>query len=68
MDNILVSMEKRLFEATARAEAAAERCEKLAELLELKVSQAEGETDALDRIDAQEEAIMELAEIVGGEE
>lgn len=68
MDNILVSMEKRLFEATARAEAAAERCEKLANLLELKLADCEDGQDALERIDAQEEAIMELAEIVGGEE
>ncbi len=65
---ILRSMEERLAKATARAEAAADRCEKLAALLELKVAEGEEETDALERIDAQEEAIMELAEIIGGEE
>ena len=54
--------------ATARAEAAAARCEKLAELLELKLAEGEDGQDALERIDAQEEAIMELAEIIGGEE
>jgi hypothetical protein len=34
----------------------------------MKIAEAEGEPDALERIDAQEEAIMELAEIIGGEE
>ena len=58
----------RLARATARAEAAAERCEKLADLLELKLAETEEGVDALERIDAQEEAIMELAEIIGGEE
>ena len=61
-------LEQRVARVTARAEAAAERCEKLAALLELKIAQDEGEADTLERIDAQEEAIMELAEIVGGEE
>lgn len=65
---VKVSQEERLMKATARAEAAAVRCEKLAELLELKVAEAEDGQDALERIDAQEEAIMELAEIVGGDE
>ena len=64
----VISLQERLVSAAARAEAAAARCEKLADLLELKVAEADGEPDALERIDAQEEAIMELAEIVGGEE
>ena len=58
----------RLARAAARAEAAANRCEKLADLLELKLAEGEEGTDALERIDAQEEAIMELAEIIGGDE
>ena len=61
------TMEERLTRATARAEMAAARCEKLADLLELKLAESEDGADSLDRIDAQEEAIMELAEIVGGE-
>lgn len=65
---IKIGMEERMARATARAEAAAERCEKLAELLELKLAEGEEDVDALERIDAQEEAIMELAEIIGGEE
>jgi uncharacterized protein GlcG (DUF336 family) len=65
---IRTELEIRLARAAARAEAAADRCEKLADLLEMKIAEAEGEPDALERIDAQEEAIMELAEIVGGEE
>lgn len=68
MDGIKVSLEERLAKAAARAEAAAERCEKLAALLELKVAEADGEEDALERLDAQEAAICELAEIIGGEE
>ena len=68
MDGIKVSLEERLEKAAARAEAAAERCEKLAELLELKVAEAEGDQDALERLDAQDAAICELAEIIGGEE
>lgn len=59
---------KRLAQAEARALAAAVRCEKLADLLELKLAEAEGETDALERLDAQDAAICELAEIIGGEE
>ena len=54
--------------ATARAEAAADRCEKLADLLELKVAENDEEEDALERLDAQDAAICELAEIIGGEE
>ena len=54
--------------ATARAEAAADRCEKLADLLELKVAENDEEQDALERLDAQDAAICELAEIIGGEE
>lgn len=54
--------------ATARAEAAADRCEKLAALLELKVAENDEEEDALERLDAQDAAICELAEIIGGEE
>lgn len=50
----------------ARAEAAAERCEKLADLLELKLAETEEGQDALERLDAQDAAICELAEIVGG--
>ena len=68
MDGIKVSLEERLAKAAARAEAAAERCEKLAELLELKVAEAEGDQDALERLDAQDAAICELAEIIAGEE
>ena len=49
-------------------EAAAARCEKLADLLELKIAESEEETDALERLDAQDAAICELAEIIGGEE
>ena len=66
--NKIVTLQERLVSATARAEAAATRCEKLADLLELRIAEGEGGQDALERIDAQEEAIMELAEIVGGEE
>ena len=40
----------------------------LAELLELRLADEDGEQDALERLDAQDAAIMELAEIVGGEE
>ena len=65
---ILRTMEERLARATARAEAAAERCEKLADLLELKVAETEEDQDALERLDAQDAAICELAEIIGGEE
>ena len=65
---IKVALETRLTKAAARAEAAANRCEKLANLLELRLAETEEDTDALERIDAQEAAIMELAEIVGGEE
>ena len=54
--------------ATARAETAADRCEKLAALLELKVAENDEEEDALERLDAQDAAICELAEIIGGEE
>lgn len=64
---IVENFQKRLARATARAEAAAARCEKLAELLELRLAEEEGEQDSLERIDAQEEAITELAEIIGGE-
>ncbi len=64
----LVTLQERLVSAAARAEAAAARCEKLAELLELRIAAEDGDTDALERIDAQEEAIMELAEIIGGDE
>ena len=65
---IRVNLEERMAKATARAEAAAERCEKLAALLELKVAETEEEQDALERLDAQDAAICELAEILGGEE
>lgn len=68
MDGIKVNLEERLARAAARAEAAADRCEKLAALLELKVAEADGEEDALERLDAQDAAICELAEIIGGEE
>lgn len=66
--DIMRSLEERLAKATARAEAAAERCEKLADLLELKLAENEEEQDALERLDAQDAAICELAEIIGGEE
>lgn len=65
---IKVSLEERMAKAAARAEAAAARCEKLADLLELKIAESEEETDALERLDAQDAAICELAEIIGGEE
>lgn len=65
---VKVSLEERLMKAAARAEAAAARCEKLAVLLELRIAEAEGEEDALERLDAQDAAICELAEIIGGEE
>ncbi len=65
---IRVSLEERVMKAAARAEAAADRCEKLAALLELRVAESDDGEDALERIDAQEEAIMELAEIIGGDE
>ena len=68
MDGIKVNLEERLARAAARAEAAADRCEKLAALLELKVAEADGEDDTLERLDAQDAAICELAEIIGGEE
>ena len=67
MEDIKVSAEIRLARAAARAEAAAERCEKLAELLELKLAETEGDQDSLERLDAQDAAICELAEIIGGE-
>ena len=63
-----ITLEERLMKAAARAEAAAARCEKLSELLELKLAQDEEAVDALERIDAQDSAICELAEIIGGEE
>ena len=66
--DIKVSLEERMAKAAARAEAAAARCEKLADLLELKIAESEEETDALERLDAQDAAICELAEIIGGEE
>lgn len=59
---------KRLHQAEARANAAAARCEKLADLLELKLAESEADVDALERIDAQDAAICELAEIIGEEE
>ena len=68
MREIKVNDTLRLTRAAARAEAAAERCEKLAALLELKLAEADGEQDALERLDAQDAAICELAEIIGGEE
>ncbi len=66
--DIMRSLEERLAKAAARAEAAADRCEKLAGLLELKVAENDEEQDALERLDAQDAAICELAEIIGGEE
>ena len=66
--DIMRSLEERMAKATARAEAAADRCEKLAALLELKVAESDEEEDALERLDAQDAAICELAEIIGGEE
>ena len=66
--DIMRSLEERMSKATARAEAAADRCEKLADLLELKVAENDEEEDALERLDAQDAAICELAEIIGGEE
>lgn len=65
---IMRNLEERMAKATARAEAAAERCEKLAALLELRIAESEGEQDTLERVDAQDAAICELAEIIGGEE
>lgn len=59
---------KRLAEVEARAKAAAIRCEKLADLLELKLAETDEGQDALERLDAQDAAICELAEIIGGEE
>ena len=64
---VKVSLEQRLMAAAARAEAAAARCEKLADLLELKVAEMDGEGDALERLDAVDAAICDLAEIIGGE-
>lgn len=66
--DVMITLEERLTKATARAEAAAARCEKLSDLLEMKLAQDEESTDALERIDAQEAAIIEIAEIIGGEE
>ena len=57
---IKVNDVERLKKAEARATAAAIRCEKLAET-------DEGQ-DALERLDAQDAAICELAEIIGGED
>lgn len=68
MNGIMQDDVLRLSRAEARAHAAAARCEKLADLLELKLAEQEGETDALERLDAQDAAILELAEIIGGEE
>ena len=65
---IKVNDVERLKKAEARATAAAIRCEKLAELLELKLAETEEGEDALERLDAQDAAICELAEIIGGEE
>ena len=65
---IRVNEVERLRKAEARATAAAIRCEKLADLLELKVAESEEDQDALERLDAQDAAICELAEIIGGEE
>lgn len=65
---IMRNLEERMAKAAARAEAAAERCEKLAALLELRIAESEGEQDTLERVDAQDAAICELAEIIGGEE
>lgn len=62
---IMVNEKLRLQRAAARAEAAAERCEKLAELLELKISE-DGNAATLERVDAQDGAICELAEIISG--
>ena len=62
--SIMIELEQRMVAATARAEAAAIKCEKLAALLELKVAENELETDALERMDAQDAAICELAEII----
>ena len=59
---------ERLKKAEARATVAAIRCEKLADLLELKLAENEEDQDALERLDAQDAAICELAEIIGGEE
>ena len=64
----IITLEERMMRATARAEAAAARCEKLSDLLELKLAENEESIDALERIDAQDSAICELAEIIGGEE
>ena len=66
--DVLITLEERLTKATARAEAASARCEKLADLLELKLAETEEGIDALERIDAQDAAICELAEIIGEEE
>ena len=63
-----ITLEERLMKAAARAEAAAARCEKLSDLLELKLAEGEENVDALERLDAQDAAICELAEIIGGEE
>lgn len=65
---IRVNDVERLKRAEARATAAAIRCEKLADLLELKIAETEEGQDALERLDAQDAAICELAEIIGGEE
>ena len=68
MEDIKVPESLRLAKAAARAEASAERCEKLATLLELKLAENDEAEDALERLDAQDAAICELAEIIGGEE
>lgn len=59
------SVQMQMCEATARANAAAAKCEKLSELLEYRLHQVDNEEVAsLYRLDAQDDAIIELAEIV----
>ena len=71
MGNIKENDSLRLARAIARAEAAAKRCEDLAQLLELQYLQNDqadsSATVQSERLDANEAAITELAEILGGE-
>ena len=71
MGSIKANESLRMARAIARAEAAAKRCEELAQLLEVQYLQDRMEdglaTVQSDRLDANEAAITELAEILGGE-
>lgn len=71
MKNIKLSNETRIARAAARAEAAAEKIEKILSMLEVKVQQIdeldESQSESVihsERLEASEEAIMELAMVV----